>query len=195
MKTLLIVLIFCSSALSAVTNGQKAPLFKLKNHIAEEINLKSFQGKIVILEWTNKSCPFVKKHYDSGNMQRLQKIAKQQNTIWLSIVSSAPGKQGHITQSEALSTYKEKGFQSHAILMDTNGAVGKKYGALTTPHMFVIDTNGNIIYQGAIDSIASADPRDIPKSKNYVEEILKDLKNGKTLKPFKTRPYGCSVKY
>ncbi|MDD0853302.1 redoxin family protein [Halobacteriovorax sp. GB3] len=180
----------------AISPGQKAPSFTLIDQNNKEVTLSNFKGKTVVLEWYNKGCPFVRKHYDSSNMQKSQELAKEKGIVWLSIVSSAEGKQGHLTDaSEALSQLnKEKSKASH-LLLDTTGSVGKAYGAVTTPQMVLIDKNGIVQYQGAIDSIPSANPADIKDATNYIERAMLANLDGKEIRPSKTKPYGCSVKY
>lgn len=180
----------------AISPGQKAPSFKLIDQNNKEVSLSNFKGKTVVLEWYNKGCPFVRKHYDSSNMQKSQQLAKDKGIVWLSIVSSAAGKQGYLADArEALSQLeKEKSKASH-LLLDTNGSVGKAYGAVTTPQMVLIDKNGIVQYQGAMDSIPSANQDDIKEATNYIEKAMLANLEGKEIKPSKTKPYGCSVKY
>lgn len=169
------------------TIGKTAPEFTA---------LTKHNGKIVVLEWYNDGCPFVRKHYDSQNMQKLQKKYTQKGVVWLKVISSAEGKQGYLkNQDEVKVKEREEGSYASEVFLDKNGEIGKLYGALTTPHMFIINADGNLVYNGAIDSISSYDISDIPKSKNYVAEALDDLLSGKNPKMAKTRPYGCSVKY
>ena len=175
--------------------GKKAPAFSLKDTYGKKHSLKSYLGKYVVLEWLNHECPFVKKHYKGKNMQKMQKKLTKKGVIWLSINSSAKGKQGNFSPKKAnrITRYK-KAFPS-AVLLDENGKVGRAYGAKTTPHMFIIDPKGKIIYAGAIDSISSADIEDIPKAKNYVMLALEKAMKGKKVTHASTPPYGCSVKY
>ncbi len=188
------------SVLSFFTNGETistgslAPDFKLSGY-PKKVNLSEYRESYVVLEWYNDGCPFVRKHYDVGNMQAIQK--KYKNKVkWLTINSSAEGKQGHLANAaKAEEKYKSEKMYSAALLLDGNGKVGKKYGAKTTPHMFIIGPKGKIVYQGAIDSISSADSNDISKSKNYVSLALDQVLAGKKVTMGKTRPYGCSVKY
>lgn len=175
--------------------GKAAPTFTLKNTEGKEVSLADYKGKTVILEWTNHLCPFVKKHYESGNMQSLQKTATADDIVWLSIISSAPGKQGFVSADEANDlTKKRKASPSH-VLFDPSGEVGMAYSAKTTPHMYIIDPDGTLQYMGGIDSIPSANQDDIKKATNYVTQAIQELKAGKTISQPKTRPYGCSVKY
>lgn len=194
MRTLLFCLLF-SIVANANLLGKKAPDFKLTNQVGEEIELKAYKGKLVVLEWLNHGCPFVKKHYNSGNMQKLQKKYTGKDVVWLSIISSAEGKQGHSTREQAAEEKKSKGSAASMVLLDTKGEAGKKYDAKTTPHMFVIDKNGIVAYEGAIDSIASTDTSDIAKADNYIAQALDAMMEGREVKVKKSKPYGCSVKY
>ncbi len=158
--------------------------------------LEQYRGSYVVLEWINFGCPFVRKHYDGGHMQALQERWTGQGVVWLSICSSAPGKQGHYADHEALAAVlEEKGYNGSAYLLDEDGSVGRSYGARTTPHMFVIGPEGNFLYQGAIDSVRSADSADIEGATNYVEEALRQAMAGEEISVGESRPYGCGVKY
>ncbi|MBC2601305.1 thioredoxin family protein [Puniceicoccus vermicola] len=181
-----------SSAFAAVQNGEEAPDFTLMDTDGEEVSLSDFDGQYVVLEWLNHGCPFVKAHYNSGNMQSLQEEYTDQDVVWLSIVSSAPGKQGHDTAEGHQKTAKEKGSNATAILMDESGEVGQMYGAKTTPHMFIIDPEGVLIYQGGIDDSPRGDPAE---ANNYVSAALDASMAGEKVEQASTRPYGCSVKY
>lgn len=185
----------CSAATKGVATGNQAPEFSATDANGGSKALKDYKGKIVVLEWFNHGCPFVKKHYNSGNMQRLQKEFTDKGVIWLTINSSAEGKQGHVTPEEAVALMKEKGGASTAFLLDPKGDVGRLYGARTTPHMFVIDKEGKVVYQGAIDDDNSTDPDSIPQAKNYVREVIGELLSGKAVSVASTEPYGCAVKY
>lgn len=182
-------------ALADVTIGEKAPDFTLPAADGGEKSLSSFAGKIVVLEWHNKGCPFVKKHYGSGNMQALQKEYTGKDVVWLSINSSAEGKQGYETAAEALETVKAEGASPTHVLLDPKGTVGKQYGAATTPHMYVIDKDGKLAYAGAIDDNASAEPEDAKTAKNYVRAAVDALQAGKPVEVASTKSYGCGVKY
>lgn len=169
--------------------------FSLRNEQGKVINLKDFKGKVVVLEWLNHGCPFVKKHYVSKNMQSLQKEFTEKGVIWLSIISSAKGKQGHVDAKGASEDkIKHLSLASH-ILLDETGEVGKKFKAITTPHMFIIDANQKLVYQGAIDSIASTDVEDVAKADPFFKNALLDVLAGRKIKNAKNKPYGCSVKY
>lgn len=180
---------------AGVKTGEQAPDFTLTSVHGESVTLSDYRGKTVVLEWTNYDCPFVKKHYNSGNMQALQKEAADQGIIWLSICSSAPGKQGHFSEEVWTQRIQQSKAAPVAVLLDPSGETGRDYGAKTTPHMFVINAEGKLVYQGAIDSIASARPDDVDKAENYVRNALSALKQGQAAEPSTTRPYGCSVKY
>lgn len=175
--------------------GQAAPAFTLTDTDGKEVALSDFAGKLVVLEWINHGCPFVKKFYNAGKMQELQKTYGEQGVIWLSICSSAPGRQGHYPPAEFNAVTQEKGASPYAVLLDEDGQVGRAYGAKKTPHMYVIDADGILAYQGAIDSIRSADASDIPKADNYVVDALEALKAGEDLAVTSTDAYGCGVKY
>jgi len=194
MKFMFVLLISMNMA-HATLIGKAAPSFNLMNEVSQKISLSQFKGKVVILEWLNHGCPFIKKHYNSGNMQSVQKKVIDKDTVWLSIISSAEGKQGYRSPKEALADKENYKSLSAHILLDTDGKVGQLYEAKTTPHMFIINKAGKVVYEGAIDSIATADPSDISKAENYVLTAMKSLKSGKSIATKKTRPYGCSVKY
>ena len=183
---------------TSVKNGENAPLFDLLNQDGQTVSLEEFKGKKVVLEWTNHDCPFVKRHYDTGNMQNLQKEMSEQGIVWLSIVSSAEGKQGYVTNDQAKKlTEKRNAYPTH-VLLDGEGSVGRMFSAKTTPHMFVIDESGSIRYQGAIDNLGNTGAlfsTDLSKAKNYVRNAVTQLLSGEEVKEPKTRPYGCSVKY
>lgn len=199
MKTFLCFLAFGALLLpdsrGEVANGQPAPDFTLISSEGKEVALKQFHGKTVVLEWVNFGCPFVKKFYGSGEMQRLQKEAAAQGVVWLSICSSAPGRQGYIAPENLADEVKAQGVASTAYLVDSAGKTGRAYGAKTTPHLFVINPSGNVVYQGAIDSIESAKAEDIGRAANYVRLALEETLAGKPVTAAQTKPYGCSVKY
>lgn len=182
-------------AYGAVASGSQAPDFKLKDTQGNEHSLSDFKGKYVVLEWTNADCPFVKKHYDNNDMQNLQKEMAGEDVVWLQIVSSAEGKQGHVTPEQGEKLRKDKNMNSTAMLLDTDGTVGKMYAAKTTPHMYLIDPQGVLVYQGAIDSISSANPADVKKADNYLKTAYTQSKAGEKVANDSTKPYGCGVKY
>lgn len=179
---------------AAAKEVTKAPDFTLQAADGTTVSLKDYAGKFVVLEWWNYQCPFVVKHY-TGNMQNLQKQFKEEGVVWLTICSSAPGKQGHVNAEQALEIMGKAGGAPAKILLDPDGKVGKAYKAKTTPHMFLISPTGDILYQGAIDSITSSNASDIPKADNYLVNAWKETKEGKAVSTAKTNPYGCSVKY
>jgi hypothetical protein len=172
-----------------------APDFTGTTADGKTLHLSDFKGRIVVLEWTNKDCPFVHKYYDSGAMQTLQKGATEQGVEWISVISSAPGKQGYVTGDQALAVAAERGANPNAIVLDPTGAIGHLYGAKTTPDMVVISQNGVLVYEGAIDDKPSADPSDIGGAHNYVTAALQSLRQGKAIETPMTEPYGCSIKY
>ncbi len=177
------------------TVGSKAPDFTLADAAGKKHALSDYKGKYVVLEWVNFDCPFVRKHYDSKNMQGLQTTYTGQEVVWLSICSSAPGMQGFFEGEALAKRIADEGMKSTAYLVDTDGAVGKVYEAKTTPQMFVIDPQGVILYSGAIDDKPSAKPEDVKGAVNYVTEALTLAKSGKPLSTTWTKSYGCSVKY
>jgi peroxiredoxin len=175
--------------------GDAAPDFKATDTDGKVRTLKDYNGKYVVLEWTNKDCPFVKKHYDSQNMQNLQKEYTGKGVVWLTIISSHKGKQGFVTAQEANQTKAKWNATPTAILLDAKGKMARLYGAKTTPHMFVINPKGTLIYAGAIDDQATTDPKDLATAKNYVRAALDADMAGKPVADPLTKPYGCSVKY
>lgn len=197
MKSLITIILSClaSLAVASPTIGEKAPDFSTHSTTEERVALKEFRGKYVVLEWTNYECPFVQKHYNSKNMQNLQKKYTDKGVVWLTIVSSAPGKQGYYRAEQLNKLSMQKGSFSTALLMDPSGKVGRLYSAKTTPHMFVINPEGTLVYQGAIDSIKSTKVADIERSTNYVSQALDAVMNGQAVPVSQTSPYGCAVKY
>jgi peroxiredoxin len=175
--------------------GSAAPSFSATDSNGKTVSLADYKGKYVVLEWFNPECPFVKKHYGGGNMQKLQKNFTDKGVAWLTIDSNAPGKEGNLTAEQANKTMADWKVHSTALLLDPDGKVGKAYGAKNTPHMFIISPEGKVIYEGAIDSKASPNPDDIPSSTNYVKLALDEAMSGKTVTTPSSRPYGCSVKY
>lgn len=175
--------------------GQPAPDFTLPDGSGATHSLSDYKGKTVVLEWFNPGCPFVKKHYGSGNMQNLQKQATDDGVVWLSICSSAPGKQGYMEGKDAVSTGQQLGMHSTALLLDPEGKVGRMYEARTTPEMYVINKDGVLVYKGAIDDQPTPDPASLQGAKNYVAATLEAVKSGKPVSPAETKSYGCSVKY
>lgn len=174
---------------------KKAPDFQLTDSYGKTHKLSDFAGKYVVLEWINFDCPFVVKHYKSENMQKLQKEYTAKGVVWLSICSSNEGKQGFFKPEEINKRIVDNKAKMTAYLIDTDGKVGKMYGAKVTPHIFIIDKEGKLVYQGAIDNIKSTNVDDIPKATNYVSEVFNSLFAGKPITTKTTTPYGCSVKY
>jgi len=182
-----------SAATAAI--DQKAPDFALAGIDGKTYKLSDFKGKYVVLEWNNLDCPFVKKHYGSGNMQALQRKYTDKGVVWLTICSSAQGKQGYYEPAALQEMTKERKLASTAYLRDPEGTVGREYGAKTTPNMFVVSPEGTLIYAGAIDDKPSTDPNDIPGSNNYVAACLDASLAGKPVATKSTVSYGCGVKY
>lgn len=174
---------------------EAAPEFTLMASDGNEHSLSDFEGQVVVLEWLNHDCPFVRKFYGAGEMQRLQETYTDEGVVWLSIISSAPGKQGHLSPAGINEAIEEHGSRQTAVLIDEDGDVGRSYNARTTPHMFVIDAEGILRYDGAIDDQPSANPATIEGAENYVVQALDAVLNGNEVALGTTRPYGCSVKY
>lgn len=183
------------SSANAAPPGNVAPAFSEVNTAGKTVSLADFKGKTVILEWTNDGCPFVKKHYNSKNMQNTQAAATADGVVWLSVISSKPGAQGHVTGAAADKLTADRGAKPTHVLLDPDGSMGRAYGAKTTPHIFIITPDGKIAYNGAIDSIQSNRVEDVPKATNYVTAALANLEAGKAPDPALTVPYGCDVKY
>jgi peroxiredoxin len=199
MKTLSLALVSLAlSALYAADSppvGSTAPDFTLTDASGKAHSLSQYKGKYVVLEWFNPECPFVKKHYGSGNMQKLQGEYTSKGVIWLTIDSNAPGTEGNISPQQAQKVMKDWNTKQTALLLDPDGKAGRSYNARNTPHMFVISPEGKVVYEGAIDSKATPNPADIPSSTNYVKVALDESMTGKPVSTAATRPYGCSVKY
>lgn len=191
----LFALLLAAPAFAAPIIGQPAPVFTGTDTLGNQRSLETYLGKTVVLEWTNHECPYVKKHYNSGNMQKIQEQAAADGVIWLRVVSSAPGEQGHVTPEQANRLVAEKHAVATATILDESGDIGRAYNARTTPHMFVIDPNGVLVYAGAIDSKPTSDAEDIATAQNYVKTVLDDLKAGRPVSVASTQPYGCAVKY
>src|SRR5215831_5878035 len=189
-----LLFVFIVSALAARV-GEPAPDFVSKDSNGKDQQLSKYKGKYVVLEWHNQGCPYTKKHYESGNMQRLQKEWTAKGVIWLTVISSAPGTQGFVTPSQENEYLQTMKAEPTAVLMDPGGSLGHLYSAKTTPHMFIIDPSGTLIYNGAIDDHPTSDQGDIASSKNYVSAALSEAMAGKPVTEGATRPYGCSVKY
>lgn len=199
MKSLLLLTLallpLSTAAMAAPEIGKPAPEFTATDTNGKTVALADLKGKTIVLEWTNHECPFVVKHYGSGNMQALQAEATTDGVVWVSINSSAKGKEGNTTAEEANKIIADqKALPTHKIL-DESGEIGKLYDAKTTPHMFVIDKNGVLAYAGAIDDKSGFDPEEVKTAKNYVRAALADLKADKPVEVSSTKPYGCGVKY
>jgi hypothetical protein len=191
----LLVMVASPIAHASVETGAPAPDFTLTDTTGTEHSLSNFSGKYVVLEWTNHLCPFVVKHYSQGDMQALQAAMVAEDVVWLQIISSAEGKQGYLTPEEAEALRESQGVNSTAMLLDVSGDVGRLYDARTTPHMYLIDPEGTLIYQGAIDSIKSVSQADVAKAENYLKAAYESAKAGEPVAMPTTVPYGCSVKY
>jgi peroxiredoxin len=183
------------AAHAAPSVGQPAPDFTLADTNGKPVKLSDFRGRHVVLEWTNPGCPYVRKHYDSGNMPATQQEAAAKGVVWLSINSTEKSAYDYLEPGKLDAWQKQRKAQPTAMLMDEEGAAGKAYGARTTPHMYIVDPQGRLIYAGGIDSIPSSDPGDIKKAVNYVRQGLNEALSGKALSQATTRPYGCSIKY
>lgn len=179
----------------AAAPGAVAPEFSLIDAQGKTASLSDYKGRTVVLEWVNFDCPFVKKHYVSGNMQALQKEAASKEVVWLSVASSARGKQGHFEGKALLDRIAKEKWAGERYLVDADGKVGRAYGARTTPQMVVIAPDGKIAYAGAIDDRPTTDAADVKDAKNHVRRVLEDLAAGVPTDPASTNPYGCSVKY
>ena len=182
-------------AFAAVAVGSAAPDFTLTDSNGKSATLAGYRGKTVVLEWSNPGCPFVQKHYRSGNIPGQQAAATKDGVVWLTINSGAAGKQGHLDGAGANAFVAQYKAAPSAYLLDGDGTVGKLYGARTTPHLYVIDAQGVLRYMGGIDSIASTDAEDLAKATQYVPQALAELKAGKPVSVPTSQPYGCGVKY
>lgn len=198
MKKMMLILattLMASLAFAEAKIGAAAPDFSVADAEGKTHKLSDFKGKYVILEWYNKDCPYVRKHYNSKNMQKIQADMKAKDITWLTVVSSKSGEQGHQKPADALANFKKEGSNAAALLLDESGAMGKAYGAKTTPHMYLIDNKGIVRYNGAIDSNDSADPKTIATSENYIVAAVTSAQKGEKIAKETTKPYGCSVKY
>jgi peroxiredoxin len=175
--------------------GAAAPAFTATATTGKAVSLADHRGKLVILEWTNHDCPYVRKHYDTSNMQTLQKETTGQGVVWLTLISSAPGTQGHVSPSQADELTTSRKASPTAVLLDPTGVVGKMYGATNTPHMYIVDKGGTLVYAGAIDDRPTTRRGDVPGAHNYVREALQAVMAGQPVKTPATRAYGCTVKY
>jgi peroxiredoxin len=190
----MVTALFAVSAL-AVKVGDSAPDFTGTDSHGQTHKLSDYRGKFVVLEWHNSGCPYTKKHYETGNMQRLQKEWTEKGVVWLTIISSSPGAQGYVTADQENDYMQRMHAVPTAALLDPKGDIGHLYGAKTTPHMFVINPQRQVIYNGAIDDKATTDASDVNEAKNYVSDALKEAMGGQPVAVATTRPYGCSVKY
>ena len=196
LMTLLIgALLVPNVAPAAPQIGQPAPAFTSTDSKGASVSLNQYRGKTVVLEWTNADCPYTRKHYTSGNMQGVQALAQKNGVVWLTVISSAPGKQGYVNGPAADALTTSRGASPTAVLLDPSGTVGRLYGAKTTPHMFVIDKNGTLQYMGGIDSLATAEVDDIPKAEPYLKEAMLAVTQGAPVARPVTKPYGCAIKY
>lgn len=189
------VAIFGQPAEAAVATGAPAPNFSVRDATGATRTLGEFAGRTVVLEWTNFGCPYVRKHYGSGNMQALQQEATAAGIVWLQVISSAPGQQGHLDGPGAIARVATDGAHPTATLLDPSGVMGHAYGARNTPHMFIIGADGRLLYQGAIDDHPSARPATLEGANNYVRAALADIAAGRPVAVAETTPYGCGVKY
>jgi hypothetical protein len=188
-------LAIAASLQAAPAVGQSAPDFTLRDTSGKAVKLSDFRGKHVVLEWTNPGCPYVRKHYDSGNMPSIQREAVEKGVVWLAINSTGKSSSEYMEPARLVAWQNERKARPSATLLDEDGAAGKAYGARTTPHMYIVDPQGRLIYAGGIDSIPYSSPADIGKAVNYVRQGLDEALAGKPLSAAVTRPYGCSVKY
>ncbi len=196
-KYLSLYILFFTHICLALNPGDQVQDFTLMNQLDQKVKLSDYKGKFIILEWFNSGCPYVQKHYKSQNMQTIQRLYQNNpNVVWLTIVSSAKGKQGYFSDAnQALDIMNKWQMASSHLLRDVDGKVGQLYGAKTTPHIFIVGPQQKLRYMGAIDSIASSDPKDIGKARNYITASMSKLLLQQEPRPAKTKPYGCSVKY
>ncbi len=195
MKLLIVTALLMGGLAQAVEVGKPAPDFSGKTFEGKTVKLSDYKGSFVVLEWHNQGCPYVKKHYDSGNLPKLQSEWTGKGVKWVTIISSGPGKEGFVTAAEEAKYLKEKKSIPTAVIADSDSSIASAFGAKTTPHMFIVDKTGTLIYNGALDDKASTEAEDIPKSKNYVNAALTEAMAGKPVMVASTTPYGCSVKY
>ncbi|MEO7391578.1 MAG: thioredoxin family protein [Ramlibacter sp.] len=193
--SLSLTLAAAGSAHATPSVGQAAPDFALKDVAGKTVKLSDYRGKHVVLEWTNPQCPYVKKHYNSGNMPATQKEAVEKGVVWLSIDSTEKASWEYMEPAKVAAWQGERKARPSALLSDPEGTAGKAHGARTTPHLYIVDPQGRLIYAGGIDSIPSSDPGDIKTAVNYVRQGLSEALAGKPISAATTRPYGCSIKY
>ncbi|MBK1672176.1 thioredoxin family protein [Ectothiorhodospira shaposhnikovii] len=183
-------------AFAAPRVGEPAPDFSVVDTAGNTHNLADYRGQMVVLEWTNHECPFVIKHYQPGNMQNQQRLAREtHDAVWLTVISSKPGSQGHVSAARADELTQSREAYPSAVLLDESGDMGRAYDARVTPHMYIIDAEGILRYMGGIDSNPSSNPEDIPEATQYVVAALEDLAAGRDVAQPVTRPYGCTIKY
>ena len=193
MRLPILTLIALITAASATAGTAKD--FSVKDIDGKQHSLSQYKGKIVVLEWFRHGCPFVQKHYKDGHMQKLQATLTQKGVVWLSVCSSGPGKTGHLSKEDHSKEAKSRQMSSTAIIQDEDGTLGKLYGAKVTPHLFVIDAKGDLVYQGAIDNKKSTRSADIEGAENFVKNAVQELLDGKKVSVPQTAPYGCGIKY
>lgn len=198
MKRLLLSTLFTAALMApsyAVDPGAEAPGFEATSAKSEKVSLASLKGKTVVLEWVNFDCPFVKKHYASGNMAKLQEEYTGKGVVWLTVNSAAEGKQGYLAAADMLARASKEGNKASHVLIDSSGTIGKAYGAQVTPHMFIINAEGKVAYNGAMDSKASTKAEDIASADPLFRNALDAVLAGKEVTQAKNKPYGCGVKY
>jgi peroxiredoxin len=197
MKTIVLstLLLAAVPAFAAATIGQPAPAFTVADSAGKPVSLADYKGKTVVLEWVNPGCPYVRKHYDSANMQTTQKAATGSGVVWLSINSTHTSASDYKKPADMAAWMKTQNAAATATLMDSDGKAGRAYGARTTPHMYIVDAKGTLVYAGGIDDKPSSNPADVKTAKNHVTAALADIAAGKPVAQATTRPYGCSVKY
>lgn len=188
-------LLGANAGAATATVGQPAPAFKAVDAAGKAVSLSDFKGKTVVLEWVNPECPYVRKHYDSANMQATQKAATAQGVVWLAVNSTHASHGDHKQPAEMLAWMQQRSAAPTATLMDGDGRIGRAYGARTTPHLYIVDAAGRLVYAGGIDDKPSANPADVKTAKNFVVAALAELRAGKPISQPVTRAYGCSVKY
>ena len=189
-------LTLCSTGLGfAQKVGDSAPNFHANDSMGRTQTLDQYRGKFVVLEWTNRDCPYTKKQYSSDNMQKLQKEWGAKGVVWLTVLSSAPGQDGYVTAAQENAWMKKIGADPHAAILDPSGSLGHLYDAKTTPDMYVINPEGKLVYSGAIDNKPTTELADVKGADNYVSNALEAAMAGKSVQPDYTRPYGCNVKY
>jgi peroxiredoxin len=184
-----------STGRASAVVGQAAPAFTATDSNGKSWSLGELKGKVVVLETTNHDCPYVRKHYGSGNMQNQQRAAAARGVVWLTVAASAPGEEGYVTAAQANELTASRHAAPAAVLLDPQSRIAHAYGATVTPHMYVIDARGLLVYKGGIDSIPSSNPADIPRARQYVTAALDEVLAGKPVTDASTRPYGCSLKY